>query len=349
MQYHIKEYGSEYDILSNDLFYKKDALAPILCGANLFLSGRDALKAIALSHKHTHKRALLPALCCQSMVSPFRFNNYEIIYYKLNEDYSVSVDDIKSKLDNKSIFVYMDYFSLNSISKIDLSDIKNTFLNALIVKDITHNPLKYNLSDNIVDYYVCSARKWLSLPDGGFIMSNKALNVVKNEDTYFSALREQAMREKSEYLKNGDIKIKNIYREKFNAATAYLDKTESIFNISDTSYNILKDIDFNAMLKKRENNINYLKDKLKNNGNLKIISYKSLLYLPVLVNNQSLMQAQLAERNIYAPVIWPLPYDACNVCAVAEHTSQHMLALPCDYRYDTIDMDYMADVVNSLT
>lgn len=53
-------------------------------------------------------------------------------------------------------------------------------------------------------------------------------------------------------------------------------------------------------------------------------------------------------KNIYCPVIWPIPQEAKNVCAVSEYTAENMLALPCDQRYDAKDMKYIAKTLIEL-
>ena len=69
---------------------------------------------------------------------------------------------------------------------------------------------------------------------------------------------------------------------------------------------------------------------------------ESTLYFPILVKHRDALQKKLAERNIYCPVIWPVPQEAQGICDVAEYTAEYMLALPCDQRYSVEDMVYIA-------
>lgn len=353
MSQKVDEYGSEFDWKSNDRFIKSDLNKLNIDKVDFFRSGRDSLAFIANRHKNSHKKVLFPALCCESMVTPFIRNDYKIEYYKLNENLSANVEDIVSKMQEDTVFVYMNYFGIKSLDKEFIKLLKKKFNKIIIVEDKTHDILvnEEKLEEKIIeDYIVCSLRKWLALPDGGFLYSKENLNhdTFIEQDTFFSDLRIDAMKNKSTYIKNGEIKTKEYFREKLGQANEYLDKDTKIVGISDKSLDIIKKINFKEIRDTRKHNVEFILNFLKDVKGITSL-YKSSdlgnLYYPILVKNRGEIQAKLAQKNIYCPVIWSLPEGALNICSVSDYISEHMLAIPCDQRYTENDMNYICNTL----
>ena len=78
----VTEYGSEFDWASSADYWEDDFNSHYIKSksAYRFRSGRDALKAVAQHYNKTHNTVLLPVLCCESMVTPFSMNGYEISF-----------------------------------------------------------------------------------------------------------------------------------------------------------------------------------------------------------------------------------------------------------------------------
>ena len=57
-------------------------------------------------------------------------------------------------------------------------------------------------------------------------------------------------------------------------------------------------------------------------------------------------ERKLAERGIYAPVLWPILDGARSTCENSAHFSDNMLAFWIDQRYDRFDMEQIAAVLN---
>ena len=72
------------------------------------------------------------------------------------------------------------------------------------------------------------------------------------------------------------------------------------------------------------------------------------LYYPILLENRDAVQQALARRNIYCPVIWPIPAQAQRICEICEATAAHILALPCDQRYTEQDMATIAETLKAI-
>lgn len=351
MQYFIHEYGSEYDLDSNNKFISFITDQSFSADAEFFRSGRDALKAIANRYKGLFKRIMLPALCCESMVSPFQMHGYSVLYYKLNSNLTANINDILSKLENSDVLMYMNYFGIQSMTDEELKITRDLFPNLLFIEDKTHDILSNQCNEFVPDFSICSIRKWLGIPDGGILYSKKDREIFfKKQNTLFYNKRIEAFKNKSLYLKYGDIEIKELFRNQLSEANECLENDDAVVGISNYSYELLKSMDFGKIKAARLKNINILSSKIINTKKIKQLDSFSIdkvsLYYPVIVNDRNLMQNVLAKNGVYCPVIWPLPEQAGRVCSVADEISEKMLAVPCDQRYSISDMGYIANVIN---
>lgn len=348
----VKEYGSEFDWESNNNFLVDGFKNNDFMDSELFRSGRDALKAIAKKYRNKYNRILFPALCCESMVTPFELYGYEVLFYKLHPNLTADLEDILLKLNSNTLFLYMNYFGNILLSDRELNLVKDKYENILMIEDRTHDFFDSRVNNFSPHFSVCSIRKWIAIPDGGILYTfNNSEKFEGIEDAYFSNTRLIALKNKSNYLKNGDKNLKKIFREQFNNANKYIENSREVVKISSESYNLLKKIDFSKMKYKRKKNTMIMFNLLKRVSNMKILLKEGeccSLYFPILVEKRDTIQKLLSSKDIYCPVIWPLPKQANGVCKVSNYISENMLALPCDHRYDKDDIEYICNVVKQI-
>lgn len=344
------EFGSDLDTNSNELYLAKDIInKDIFKDIYTFQNCRSALNLIAkLLNKVGYKTIFMPSICCHSMVQPFKYNNFEIIYYPLYRDFSIDIDFIIPKLNEKSIILYSNYLGLKELNAIEvekknLNILKSKYNSLKIIQDCTQSISEMLYREDIyADYLVCSIRKWASFPDGGILFSNEKLNFQYDtyDDTVFN-YKKEAMDLKSNYLnsKNSAYKIK--FLELFKKAEQIIDTDNSIIDMSSYSKSLLYRLDFKAILQSRHSNINYIKNFIPSYG---FSSLGSGLYFPILVSNAKLLQSELAKRSIYCPVIWPISEEVKEKFNFSSNLTSHMLAIPCDQRYSNKeDLDYIIE------
>lgn len=353
----IKEYGSEFDWNSTLPYIANTYLEHPLKSkdAYLFRSGRDALKAVAAGYAENHKKVLLPALCCESMVSPFTMNGYEVNFYKLNGDCTADIKDIENKLSDDCIFIYISYFGVKPMCNEDLCSLKAKFEKAKFVEDRTHNPLhRIGGNEFCADATVISIRKWLSIADGGLLFTKDCFDNCYLSENSFADIRKNAMQLKNEYLKTGDECLKSEFRCLLNEASELLDASKNSYSITESSKELLNKIDFDKILKDRQRNSNILSEALAplcKKGKLKFISQEpasSTLYFPVIVADRDEIQGKLAKKSVFCPVIWPLPNGAEGVCENSKYIADNMLAIPCDQRYSADDMRKISQIITEV-
>lgn len=333
----VSEYGYEYDAeLDKEVWaYTKDrTVTDKLNGAYCLRSGRDALKAIAREYKPCI--VLMPALACDSMISPFRKFGHEIKYYKLKPDYSIDINSLDTE-DSPILFLYMDYFGVPSISDFDLFKMKAE-RNIVFIEDRTHTlPYARRLSFQ-PDYVIASLRKWLPIPDGGLLWGH--ISQELKEDLTFSLQRLEAQIMRHSFLINGDVRIKTEFRKIFSSVSELLDNDEPCA-MSSYSFELARKTDLELLRDVRMKNAAALMEILKSSPNISLIQDKpgvGDLYVAFNVNNRDEVQRRLSEKGIFNTIIWPLNEKQRLACDVARFTEASMLAAPCDQRYSVEDM-----------
>ena len=329
----IKEYGYEYDAVLNVELWEKTrgkVTSERLNGAYCLRSGRDALKAIA--QQYQPRIVLLPALSCESMIFPFELFGHKVKFYKLKNDYSIDFEDLYKKIVGENeLFLYMDYFGNQSISDIQLEILKERGL--VLIEDRTHSLFGTRSRFFKPDYIIASLRKWFPIPDGGLLWGN--VNEEFGIDTCFAELRLKAQLMRHDYLQNGNEQIKTEYRKIF-ANVSSIMKFDKPCAMSAYSYALVQSTDWKRVHFQRKRNADVLSKMLSpySFGN-------SCLYVPFMVDKRDDIQKVLSSVGIFNTIIWPLKESQRRACETAKHTETHILAAPCDQRYNEEDMEYI--------
>ena len=71
------------------------------------------------------------------------------------------------------------------------------------------------------------------------------------------------------------------------------------------------------------------------------------LYFTIYVQDRPALQRVLAQEAIYAPVIWPVEDERVLIDNDVKYIYDHLLAIPCDQRYDTEDMQRIVTIINN--
>lgn len=349
MKCQIREYGSEYDWLANeDYLLPLGQYQPFFEQAQKFRSGRDALKAVAAAYKGSYTQVLLPALCCESMVSPFTMHGILPVFYQLKVDYTADIADVRRKVTQDTILLYGSYFGIDPFGGDELLQLQTEYPGVLFLEDRTQDVLWQGERSFDPDVTVASIRKWTAIGDGGLLWSKHGRVFSGSKETEFSRMRQEAMQLKSQYLVEGIPEMKDTYRELLGTAAEMLDASADAFVMTEESKQLLEKLDIARIYAKRQINARTLQEELEGSEKLKFITQapeKSTLYFPVLVNDQYQVQTDLAQKGVYCPVIWPIPQEALGVCRVSEHAAAHILAVPCDHRYGPEDMRYIAQQI----
>ena len=342
------EYGSEFDWRSNDALISDSSQGFVQDGWQLYRSGRDAMKAVARIIGGS--RVLLPALCCESMILPFCANGYDVEFYKMNPDLTGDEADVRAKLADGAVLLYMRYFGIRPFTDEFLLSLRESGRGIVFVEDRTHDIIIPRGEEGFApDAVLASLRKWAALPEGGMLETAMG-SCAAAPDTRFGDTRREVMEMKVRYLETWEPELKKEFLGKLHDAERLLDESGEPCRMSAEYEALLRRVDFTALLAKRRANVAWLRERLAalDGTRLRFLSghpEESTLYFPVYLENRIDIQRAMAQHGVYCPVIWPEPEAVRGGCEVSRYVTEHMLALPCDQRYTLEDMDFIADTL----
>lgn len=328
----------------------------------LTASGREAialaLKSLAINRPQLPKRCLLPAYMCDTVFFPFERAGWDIHFYHLNKELEADEESLRAQIEQVRpglLFIHPYY-------GVDTWKSMRSLLHAwrkqgiCIMEDVTQSYYLEGVGAE-ADYVVGSLRKWYAIPDGGFVTTDEALpegELLPNKE--FTKKRMELLTQKWEYLYGEGSPeekkaLKADYLGKNRAMEEWLDEYAGIGALSRESASILTSVDEQEAKQKRNDNYQYLYERLTGKTQFMPILKRdceeaSPLYFAVYAKDRADLQKYLVERDIYAPVLWPIGRENAECLTQEEqYVYNHMLALPMDQRYGLSEMEHMADIL----
>ncbi len=357
----IERKSQVFDEIGSDFFEELNSTQNTLSDSpsTFYLdSGRSAIR-LALKHIETsEKRAILPAYTCETVILPFIEAGYSIEYYNVKRNLLVNYDEFRQLIEQTtpSVVLVHAYFGFDTIQNIREYLAHLSTSGIVVIEDLTHSLFLSNLLI-CSDFWVGSLRKWNGVPDGGFLtvcMGTHPIEAPEIENTRYLESRCAAQELKREYAKSLDTSTKDKYRSLFAASEGYLDEQTEIFTMSSTTRNSITGIDYEQLKERRTANYNYLFNSLTDIPQISIpeaLSNQSnapLYFLMYVDDCRAALQKHMAERNMYLPIIWPMPPQVFGKCSSSvEFIYSHIIAIPCDQRYEISDMERIAMSIKS--
>ncbi|MBQ8484721.1 MAG: hypothetical protein IJ534_01065 [Bacteroidaceae bacterium] len=357
-----REIGSNFWILPEDLDLVGTAVEPSQFGISgsdyVWLStGRSAiqfvLREIEKQFPKSNKIAVLPPFTCHTVIEPFIKAGYRIEHYPIASDLNSNVEEILHTAFEvgAGIVLFHRYYGFDTLSGANvLSDLlrKNGIIS---IEDCTQC-LYSGFPKSTADYHVGSIRKWTGVPDGGFAVCRKGhfSDKPKEPDLELETMKVKASISKYNYLFN-DIGDKKAFLDQYRQAEDLLASRDNFFSISPVACQLQGNLDVKALIQKRRHNYRYLSYNINFAPTVQSVK-KTLtesevpLYYPILVKERKSLQTYLAERSIYAPVVWPKADCVGEVCSEADSLYSHLLCIPIDQRYDLDDMERICESIN---
>ena len=360
----VYEIGSEFDfnyerVMSNqpkdlDEVFKTSEY-------KLLSSGRCGVKQVLLNllkENDGKDEFLLPSYLCPSIVQSYNELNLKIVYYNINPDLTIDLDDLKSKVNQKTKAVYfIHYFGVLQPADVisDLSSLKERKI--CLLEDITHN--FFSKRADIGDFLIASLRKWGPLPHGGLVIKNT--NAWEYDDFYESANlaleigQLRAFGQQLKYLYVNGLKseeVKNTYLPILQKMDQALYSHIEIVPMDELSVNILKRMDFENLSKKRRENYKVLYENLKEIQDLTFLigdikDVVTPLGFHLALDNRDDLRKYLVQNGIYASVHWGLPPEVQTAFKEPTRLSKRILTIPCDQRYGQKEMEYIVEKVRT--
>ena len=341
----MKEIGSEFWTSEKD--FSTEKIFPN--NARFFLSGRSALvhiiKDILGSQKKFHKVGL-PSYLCHTMIQPFLQNGIECKYYDIkliDNDLTVIFDESIFECDAILVIEYFGYHTRNINDLIDRAKKDNIIL----IEDITHQIMKYNISKLRTTYAFASYRKWTGVYSGAVVLKESKFAIEDSFvfDEKYEQLREHAMNLKKHYIEDMSKSDKN-YLDLFRNAEEYLEQNYIDYSLSGKRIEDLKHLNYQKIVLLRNQNAKFLHNELSKLDKLHLLNFdesSTPLFVPIFVEPsfRNFLKDELKKRRIYCPVHWL--YSKIHIIPNSLYDEE--LSLVCDQRYNNNDLIKIVEIV----
>lgn len=359
---YIPEVGIGSEFGWADLQFRWNSYKTILSQPNIltFSNGRAALRhaiRVAYAQASSQKnKFLLPAYLCHSMVQPFVEEGVPFEFYRVTEKLHLDIDDIKQRIDSKTIGVLLvHYFGFSQPPHV--LEMLKKYHKLFIIEDSTHNWLSSTAPFG--DVTIASPRKMLPIPDLAWLSlnSNHARNssdlvpIANGIDVQFAVSRGLALALRGLYFRWPFDFIKNWGFSLFQIADERLDESISIRRASLFSRKLFKRMPLDHYSKKRRENYSVLLS-----GISELIHISPLfpclpnevvpLGFPILIEDRDWVRAKLIDAKIYPPIHWHLPKEIdIRKFTLSAEIASNILTIPIDQRYG---LEHMLYIINCL-
>lgn len=280
-------------------------------------TGRNALAYLIRAREI--KKIFIPSFLCDSIYKVCEREGCDYSFYEVGRDFQPIFN--RSLNDNEWLYVVNYYGQITN--EVEL---KKKYGNIILdnVQAFFQKPHK-----GIDTIYSC--RKYFGVPDGSYLASD-CDEITLPVDISNSRMTHLLGR----------------YEE--NASKYYIsfnDNDESFYELelrymSKLTHNILRAVKYEDVKRKREENFNYLHNKLKKYNKLIINNPVGPYMYPFYYANSLELKAKLVKNNIYIPTLWP---NTLKIEGVAMEYSQNILPIPVDQRYGLDQMNIVIEEI----
>lgn len=299
--------------------FVKNEYYPDLTAVN---NARNAL--VYLIRAHGIQQIHLPYFLCESVELACRAEGISVDFYHIDAAFR----PLFTKQLGKNEWLYLvNYYGL--LSDADVLEYKRKFGNIVLdnVQAFFQKPL-----EAVDTLYSC--RKFFGVPDGGYVSASTAIRLDLPEDKSKDRMRH--------LLGRFEDSTANLYYADFKANDAAF-KTIELRKMSALTHNILGAIDYDRVIRVRNENYRILHGILGKYNKLRINCPNGPYAYPFYCENGMEIKNALAEKKIFVATLWPnvLTMDG----SLEKEYAENILPLPCDQRYGKAEMEYICAVV----
>lgn len=354
-----KEIGSIFPLSNNILSEAENASLNLNDDRAYYSLCREALYevAILLGKQNPDGTVLIPAFTCHTVISPFEEAGWHCEYYSIQKNLRIDIPGVLNAVEkfHPSLLVVHPYFGmdLNETEMAALRSIRE--MGVEIVIDLTQCLFSTKDYYSIASFIVASYRKWMPIPDGGYLISTKKgvkISQPEKEFCDFVERQKDAMYLRYLYFENGEQRTKAISIRLNKEAVRLAGQNITTKRMSKLSYYILENEDKELNQRQRLANYKYLHLNIPDRGKVTKMcgSLEEVttapLYFTIYVDDRASLQSKLAKESVYAPIIWPVEDDRVLIDDGIKYIYGHLLAIPCDQRYNEGDMQRIVETIN---
>lgn len=275
------------------------------------------------------KKVYLPYYLCTSMLQPVESLGIDHEFYHIDENLH-PIDILNTSEDEA--FLYINYFGTGDTKFI--KSLKDHHPNLLVdnTQAFFEEPLEgaYNLY---------SARKFFGVNDGAYLIKNG----IDKETVKKGIEKQVSYTHAAHLLKRIEMGAHEAYGENMDNENRF-DHFKPM-KISALSKRILKSVNYQRVILKRQANFYYLHSALGHINELKLTgTYNAPMVYPLLISKKGLREYLVANK-VYVPSWWKDVLFRVSKDTYEAYLSNYIVPLPIDQRYDADDMKIIEDVV----
>lgn len=285
----------------------------------------------------------VPYYMCNSVLHMLAGSGVCVEKYWLNDELLPTLEKTDVKAENTQTIgiLIVNYFGVMDQK---ISQLVGQYKNVII--DNSHAffcpPI---LREDVYNVYSC--RKFVGVPDGGYLVSKTQLSLELEPDRishHFSYL-----------VVSQEYSMNEAYTEKIESDKYFYDNYKGMSRISQ---GLLSSVDYEFIKQKREENFNMLHGLLKAYNQFLLEGNNTAPYLyPFRPKKNyegntidvSALKKSLVAQKIYTPTLWRELITSEYEETLEYQISKNTVFLPIDQRYDVQDMEYLAQNVLTLS
>lgn len=291
-------------------------------------TGRNCLEY--LLEVNDYKLVYIPYFTCDVILEPFKKLSIPYQFYSIDENLEPIFDF--DSLEENEAFLYTNYFGL----KDDYVELITSRYSNIIIDNAQSF---YSMPQNGADTFY-SPRKFFGLPDGGYVYSNKKLDIDLVED--------QTSIDRMGHL---------LKRLAFDAETGYEDfrsndeslNDQSILKMSQITKKLLASIDYDIVKRRRTENFGFIHNELSKSNKLASLIEKAEIIAPLVypywVKNGTELRAKLQRNRIFTPIYWSNVLTSCDKDSIEFDFAINIVHLPIDQRYDKRELKFISEYI----
>jgi hypothetical protein len=265
------------------------------------------------------KKLKVPYFICNSIFNVCDREGVEKVYYhidssfhptqdlKLEDDEWLYLVNLYGQLSNEEIKAYVDKYIRVIVDQ---------------ANDYFAEPLP-----GVDTFYTC--RKWFGVADGAFLYTIATLNEELEIDESYDRM---------EFLLGRFERTANEFYNDYNANNKYF-IDQPVKKMSKLTSNLLHGIDYDFVEKRRQENFEYLHERLGSLNQLQL--HPATFMYPLMIENGAALRKKLQAEKIYIPTLWPTVFEVAEADSLEYKMAENILPLPIDQRYGIDDMEYM--------
>jgi hypothetical protein len=288
-------------------------------------SGRAALLALLQAGRPT--RLWMPWYICDTVADAARMADVPVIRYGLDENFAVG-DGVEPAAGDW--LLYVNYFGLCDSHVEALS---RRFDPRTVIIDNSH-ALFSKPTGCLATLY--SPRKFVGVPDGGYLVTDLAVPVPAEED-HGSASRCAPLLERAASGPEA-------------AYAQFLETQEGLarqmpLRMSALTRTLLGTIDYEDAARRRQENFALLDSRLSRYNRCALRGSSSGPFAYPFIGGSASLRSELIAQRIYVSRLWPELLAGAGVPPFERFLANECIPLPCDQRYGPADMDRLARLV----